>query len=215
MSFAPVGGGGDIESALRQMIEQYLNGMIITSAGGDSPKTNKVLSLPEVSGFNELFSSAVRNAVGSATQTQDGIVQEPAGFSESNAISLTRRAVSTARNPESLVAEGLQYLPHAALVGLAISLIPLIINELTKPGGVFDLRFKRIMAKEFNSLMDRQTQYDVAIGVRGEIFQSRAGFINRNGGATNANSLRIIREGGINKNHITEVDYIDHSEGLW
>lgn len=216
MSFAPAGNSANIESALRQMIEQYLNGMIISSAGGDSPKTNKVVSLPEISGFNDLFTSVIRDAIGSATEeAKGGEITESGGFSESNALGFAQRGISIAKNPASIVAEGLSFLPHAVLASFVISIIPFIINELTKPGGPFDLRFKRIMAKEFNSLMDRQTQYDVAIGVRGEIFQSRSGFINKNGASGNANTLRAIREGGINKSYLNEVDYVDHAEGLW
>ena len=110
---------------------------------------------------------------------------------------------------------GLALLPHAVLVSFVISLLPLIIHELTKPGGPYDLRFKRIVEKEFNSLMDRQTLHDISIGERGVIFQSRTGFINKNGQSSNANTLRMIREGGVNKQFLTEVDYVDHSKGLF
>lgn len=228
MSFSPTTGGqsgGEIEAVLRQMIEQYLTGMQISSAAGDSPKINKVTSIPEITGFGSVIDNAVQTAVlrhmednnmlGNTGNASNSSSSPDSKLTEGQAAGLVSTGVSRVQNPVSLVSDAIPFLPHAVLVTLAISLIPIIITELTKPGGPFDLRFKRAVEKEFNSLMDRQTQYDVRIGERSIIVQSKAGFINKNGGATNTNTLRMIREGGINKEFLNEVDYIDHSKGLY
>lgn len=227
MSFSSTGGtGGEIESALRQMIEQYLNGMQISSAGDESRSINSVTFLPEVTGFGDVLDSAVQTAVARHME-ENGLLQgagglgtegkdpNAKGLTEGQAVGIAGQGLSLLQNPETLVSAGIVKLPHAVLITFAISLIPIIIHELTKPGGPFDLRFKRIVEKEFNSLMDRQTAYDMRIGERGIIIQSRAGFINKNGAMSNTNTLRQIREGGVNKENLNEVDYIDHSKGLF
>lgn len=66
MSFSPTTGGqagGELEAALTQMFRQYLERVDITSSGGDSPKTNRIINLPEVNGFGAVLDTAVRTAV--------------------------------------------------------------------------------------------------------------------------------------------------------
>ena len=215
------GQGTSIEAVIRQMIEQYLNGIQISSAGGDSPKINEVLFLPEVADFGNVFDAAIRDAV--AQHVQEGappvdISEEKnaQGLTEGQAVGLANNALSLMQNPEALVAAGLPKIPHAVLVTFVVSsLLPIIIHELTKPGAPFDLRFKRIMEKEFNSLMSRQTAYDFSVGERGLIVQSRTGFLNRHTGGANTNTLKMIRDGGIDKNMMLRDDYTDHAKGLF
>lgn len=231
MSLSPTGtgstggdiGGTEIEAAIRQMIEAYLLGANITSAGGDSPKINKIETLPEVPAFGDILANAVQIAVirhmedsGIIGNIGDGdIVPKESGLTEGQAVGIARKGVSTLQNPASLVAEGLGLLPHAVVASFVISILPIIINELTKPGGPFDLRFKRMVEKEFNSLQDRQTSFDLAIGERGLVIQSRAGFLNRHGASSNTNTLRMIREGELNRDNFSQVDYTDHAKGLF
>ena len=217
-------GGGEIMSVIRQLIEQTLSTAEITSAGGDSPKINTIRSfdIPSTD-FSDLLDQAIRTAV-IRHMEEGGMLEgvgvgedkeDPAGLTASQATRLGGSAMSFLQNPESLVSAGITKLPQAVLITFAISMIPIIINDLTKPGGPFDLRFKRIMEKEFNSLMDRQSAYDYSIGERGLIIQSRAGSLNRNTGGVNANTLRILREGGIDKNKMLSLDYEDRSKGLF
>lgn len=221
-----------VASAFIQLLQQAMLEAQISSAGGDSPKTNRVLYMDINSADYEsvidaeitmLVEGIVRDemqAQSPTTSLTDGggggeVGEGGGGLTEGEAVGLARQGLTVLRDPTSLVGEALSKLPHAVLIGFALSLIPIIINELTKPGGPFDLRFKRIVEKEFNSLMDRQTAYDIRIGERSIIVQSRAGFINANGAASNTNTLREIREGGVNKEFLNEVDYIDHSRGLF
>ena len=195
-----------VASIFIQLLTQAILQSQITSAGGDSPKINRVLYMDiNAADFESVIEAEIRALIdahiddmqatgglpgagaggGGARQQREG-----EGFSEAEAVGFGRQAVSTLRDPTTLVSEGLSNLPHAIAISFALSLIPIIINELTKPGGPWDLRFKRMVEKEFNGLMDRQTQYDIRIGERSIIVQSRAGFINANGAASNTTPQR-------------------------
>lgn len=214
---------GEVGGVITQIIKQALEGLITTSAGGDSPKTNTVIDIGEVTGFEEILDSTITSIV-LRNMEERGLVgggisgdvtsKEGGAPGVGSLLGSAKQTASLAQNPAALVSAGLPLLPHAVLVSFVISIIPLVINELTKPGGAYDLRFRRIIEKEFNALQNRQTSYDIAIGERGFIIQNRAGFLNTQGSRSNTNSLKIIREGGINKQFLTEQDYVDHSTGF-
>lgn len=152
--------------------------------------------------------------VGGGTATTAKKITEKKGTKERQTARLVRQGVSIADNPAILVAEGIRYLPHATLLLLALSLAPLIFDILTKPGGVLDLRFKRIIDNEINAFLSRQTQKDTEFGVRQVIIQSKIGFTATNG-ANNFNTVRGIREGGIDKERLDRIGMIDHSKGVF
>jgi len=228
MSFSPIGGGsqgGEVESVLRQMFEQYLLGSDISSGGDESRTINKIVYLPEVGGFGDSLDNAIRVAV-LRYMEENGLIdgagsddssEKKKGFGEREAIGLSREAIAKLKDPSSLVAEALPFLPHTAVVAFVTSsIMPIIIHEAFKPGGPFDLRFKRRTEEEYNALQDRQTIYDIRIGQKGLIFQGGKGFLNHNQtGATNTNTLRMLREGGVDKSFMGQIDYVDHSQGLF
>ncbi len=127
---------------------------------------------------------------------------------------LVRQGVAIGENPASIVAQGIALLPHATLLLLAISLAPLIFDILTKPGGPLDLRFKRIIDNEINAFLSRQTQKDTEFGVRQVIIQSKTGFTATNG-ANNFNTVRGIREGGVDKQRLDRIGMVDHAKGVF
>lgn len=122
--------------------------------------------------------------------------------------------ISKVQNPASIVASGLPLLPHAALIALAIALSPIIFDILTKPGGPLDLRFKRIIDDEINAFLSRQTQKDTEMGIRQVIIQSKTGFTAANG-KNNYNTVRGIREGGLDKERLDRIGMVDHSKGVF
>lgn len=136
------------------------------------------------------------------------------GKFERTAVSKASQAVGVLNDPASIVAIGLRYMPHAALVAFAISLAPLVFEYLTKPGGDLDLRLKIYLQDEFNAFLTRQTQKDTEMGVRQVIIQSKRGFTAPNG-VNNFNTLRGIREGGINKERLDRIKMVDHAKGLF
>jgi len=117
-------------------------------------------------------------------------------------------------DPASIIAKTLPFLPHAALIAFALLLAPLIFDILTKPGGPLDLRFKRIISDEVNAFLSRQTQRDTEMGVRQVIIQGKTGFTATDG-KNNYNTLRGIREGGVNEERLTRIGMKDHSKGVF
>ncbi len=205
-------------------IHSAIQNMKITSAGGKNPVNNVVkqpFNIPEL-GLNEEFASEVVGIIQEEIRIQMTELREdpptptskPVGSTRSNIDSDIAKVVRTIQNPGGLVADGLKILPHAALLALAISLVPIVISELSRPGGLMDVRWKRQVTDEINGFMDRQTQKNTQIGIRGITIQSRAGFIGING-ANNSNNLREIREGGVNRDRLARVDITDHSKGLF
>ncbi len=147
------------------------------------------------------------NATGKTSTTKNTLSgQKTAG--------LIRKGGSLIQNPQGIAMEIARYMPHTAFVLIAASVAPMIFELLTKPGGPFDLRFKRIVDKEISAFLSRQTQKDTEFGVRQVIIQSKTGFTAKNG-ANNYNTVRGIREGGINEELFDRVGRIDHQKGEW
>lgn len=103
---------------------------------------------------------------------------------------------SWVRNPRSLL---FTIAPYFAAIFSIPTVGQAIVDELTKPGGLIDVRFKRIVEREVNAFLDRQTQANTQLGLRQVIITSEAGFRNL-GGQGQSNTFKFIREaGGINR----------------
>jgi len=207
---------------IRQMIEQALFNSNITSAGGDSPKINRVFAVDvNPIEFEEMFRAAIREELEGMREREAGVPKVPeeiegeGKLTEGQVTGLARKGLSAAQNPASIVATGLAFLPHAVLVSFVIGMMPLIFAELTRAGSTFDLRWKRILADEFNAFLDRQAQHNTRIGTRQVIIQSSAGFINLNGGESNTNTVRLARKGWTGIEDVSELDYVNHKKGLF
>ena len=118
------------------------------------------------------------------------------------------------KNPGIFLAESLKVLPPAAFVFLAHEVAQYVFEEITRPGGKLDLRWKRQMDKEDTAFLDRQTKRNTQIGTRQVIIQSEKGFLQMNGAASE-NTLRQIRDGGVDGNRLARVDLTDHAMGLY
>jgi len=180
----------------------------------------------DIIGNNEEINAAIREAVEGITSDPDSAeslagnlldAEEKTGKKgkiQRGALSTVSTVTSIGQDPTSIMAKLLPKLPHAALLLLALSLAPLIFDVLTKPGGPLDLRFKRIISDEVNAFLSRQSQRDTEMGVRQVIIQSKTGFTAVNG-FNNYNTVKGIREGGINKEQIDRIGKIDHSKGIF
>jgi len=136
------------------------------------------------------------------------------GTKEKQATGLVSRTISNLSNPVGIVSQAIPFLPHAALIALAVGLAPFIFDILTKPGGPLDLRFKRIVDDEINAFLSRQAQKDTEMGIRQVIIQSRKGFTASN--AENSfNTMRGIREGGLDKERLDRLAMVDHAKGVF
>lgn len=183
----------------------------------------------DIIGSNEEINAAIREAVGSIMSNPDSAdtltknlldSEEKSGKKkkgkglESIATSGASRAIGVMSNPASIVSMGLPLLPHTVMVAFAIAMAPLIFDILTRPGGPLDLRFKRIIDDEINAFLSRQTQKDTEMGVRQVIIQSKTGFTAKNG-VNNYNTVRGIREGGIDKERLDRIGMTDHTKGVF
>ncbi len=207
--------------ALRQFIENALMTMHISSAGGDSPKINYVRDVDlNPADFDQIIRDEVERIINERmqeTKTEESEIEKKVGTSsdiESGAIGAVRSGTGLAQNPASSIAMLLRFIPHAALVALVISMIPLIIQELKKPGSMMDVRWKRMMQDEFNAFLDRQDQMNTYLGYRQIIVQSKAGFMTQASGAGTYDSNRDLREGGMDKDRQEIIGLEDHAKQL-
>lgn len=209
-----------LADALRQFIEKALFSMHISSAGGDSPKINYLRDVDiNPADFDQIIRDEVERVVNERIEEvkEETVIEKEAGTSgsiESGAISSVRTGAGLAQNPASSITMLMRFMPHAALVALAISLVPLIITELKKPGSAMDIRWKRMLLDEFNAFLDRQEQMNTQLGYRQVIVQSKAGFTALSSGAGTYDSVRDLREGGLDKDRQEIVGLTDHAKQL-
>lgn len=104
--------------------------------------------------------------------------------------------LSFAKNPLALA---LTLIPYLGVIFATEAGAKILIEALRQPGFFLDPRFKRILEKEIDNMLDRKTQASTQIGSRQVIISSVAGFRNFNG-AGESNTYRDIRRiGGLNR----------------
>lgn len=216
-----------LDIIIKQMILSAFRSAKMTSA---SPgHVNRFIGIEsqggmDILGSNEEINNAIREAVKevvSDPDSADDLTEELLDSKEKTGknkigtpLTATKKGLGIVENPASIVSMGLQLLPHAALVAFVLSITPLILDTMLKPGGLFDRRLKIVMSEVVNGLaLDRQTQKNYSIGIRQLTIQSRAGFRNIQG-IGSEDSLRQIREGtgtGLRK---STLDFTDFSKGV-
>ncbi len=220
-----------LDSIIKQMILSAFRSANMTSA---SPgHINRFIGIEsqggmDIIGSNEEINDAIRQAVegittdpdsadslaGNLLDSEQKTGKKSKGQLQQAGLSGVSGIVGIGNNPASIIARVLPTLSQATLIAFALLLAPLIFDILTKPGGPLDLRFKRIISDEVNAFLSRQTQRDTEMGVRQVIIQSKTGFTAVNG-FNNYNTVKGIREGGINKEQIDRIGKVDHSRGVF
>jgi len=154
---------------INRMIKKIVDGMLITSAGGDSPKTNRVIDTGEEE--NPDLESLVKDStiknldkgnigeINRLTSQQIGnlksFVENPAGFVIGKVF--------------GRVAKG------AGVIALALVIfeaVKFVIKELLLPGRFLDLRFKRDITKELIAFRQREDQQKLKQGFSNIIITS-------------------------------------------
>lgn len=209
-------------STIKQFMDNFARALAITSA--NEAHTNRVKEVDffgEAGNFDDVLRQDVIQIIKDEISLQLTEFREPevkratpTGSAEAQIISNVKKGIGTVTNPATAATELLKFLPHVAIVALAIQLAPMILKEITKDGGVMDTRWKRLMQEEQNAFLSRQSQRDTQIGVRQLIISNRSGFRSINN-ALNSNNLRDIREGGVDKNRLAIIDITDHTKGLF
>lgn len=206
---------------IRGLIERMLKNSIIRSPRFSDYRIEEVIPVSD-SGIDEEFRTEVEQIIQEEVKTQikelekEGPAKQssPEGSSIPDMQGPALAAFQAIKNPGGLVAKGLKVLPHAAAVLFAIQISKYVFEEITKAGGAMDVRWRRQMENEFNAFLDRQTQRNTQIGTRQVVIQSAAGFIQMNGAASE-NTLRQIRDGGVDGTRLARVDLPDHAKGLF
>ena len=208
--------------SLRQFVENALMTMHISSAGGDSPKINYVRDVDiNPADFDQIVREEVERIIderleeikGDQTKVESDLGTSE-GSIESGAVSAVKTGSSLVQNPAGAMGMLMGFMPHAALIALALSLIPIIIKELKRPGSILDVRFKRLMEDEFNAFLSRQEQMNTQLGYRQVIVQSKAGFLAQAGGSGTYNNLVDKRMGGLDPRRQELVGLVDHAKDL-
>jgi hypothetical protein len=188
---------------INEMIRFQLLNLEITSAGGDSPRINRVLNILD----------AKQADLESLMETQTVSSSEGApGLSTGVKVGDVGTALRASRGDLSGVLSrfGGTGIPHIALAIAVTQLIPLIISELQRPGGFLDKRVRIDAREEAFAELDRQTRQNTRIGDRQVIVQTVSGF-RSNEGAFSTNTLDLIRE---NANRVTDIGLFDRAQGL-
>ena len=113
----------------------------------------------------------------------------------------------------SMVKQFMKFIPHVALIIMAVEIIPLvikgIIDQLTAVGSPFDKRFKRKMQSEQNAFFNREEQKKRQLGLSPVIMTSISGFRNI-GGYGSTWTLQQVRDA----NGTAPIGLIDKATGL-
>lgn len=201
------------------MVQSSLDSLVISSAGGDSPKQNYVIDveIPAVD-FEGIIEDSIRELVNDAVDERDlagggatARAKGKEGGDAKDALSLITGSIGA--TPQSLVSRLVPMLGPAMLIFLLPEIFKFVLNELIKPGGPFDVRFKREIQKEQFGFYDRQTQWDSSHGYRNVIIQGVNGF-KAEQGSFHASMFRDIKEGGGGNVRINRIGLTDKALGF-
>lgn len=172
----------------------------ITSAGGDSPKINRITAIDiNTEDFQNIFEMEIRRIAEEhlrdikqqdsfgETQTELG---SGLGISASDITSILTNPTSVAAR--AILAAAMPIVAPAAVLAAKEA----VIEELTRPGGLLDTRWKRDAPAEINAFLTRMQQQNTRIGDRQIIIQSSPGFSNRGGFAHDSILKRISENRG-------------------
>ena len=205
-------------------IHDAIQQMKITSAGGKNPVNNEVkqpFNITEA-GLNEEFSREVVQIIKDEIKIQMTEFRDnpptPKSKPEDSTFDKAQDQVgeitAIIKNPSGFIASGIRLLPAAAIAFLAKEVAEEVFVQITKEGGIMDLRWKREMEKEQNAFLSRQTKRETQLGVRPVVINQSNGFTALNP-ALNYNNQKIIRdhnyEGAVDPN----LRLVDHAKGLF
>ena len=210
-----------VADTIEELITRMLKNSIIISPRFEDYRVKDVIPVQDY-GIDivlaEQIQEIVNQAVSDANRQNEAADQKaqsaPEGSVSAEIQGQINEVLGVIRNPAGFVGSAIRILPAASLAFLAQQIAQYVFAELTRPGGLYDVRWKRQMELEFNAFLDRQTQRNTQIGTRQVIIQSQKGFLQANGAASE-NTLRQIRDGGVDGNRLAQVDLVDHSKGLF
>ena len=190
---------------INELIRFALTNTKITSAGGDSPKINTVIAIESVQ--SPAFPDEGINIAGGDT-AGIGTPSAIGGFKPTDvtlALSASRGA-----NLSGVIGRFGGSLGPAAIIAVIPQLVPIIAEELTRPGGLLDKRVRIDAREEAFAEIDRQTRQNTRIGDRQVIIQQVQGFRADNG-FLSTNTSDLIRD---NADRVLDIGLFDRAQGL-
>jgi hypothetical protein len=112
----------------------------------------------------------------------------------------------------AIIGQVSKILPPVIIAMLVKQIGELVLEELTKPGGGLDTRYKRRITNEIENYLSRQTQRDTQIGLRQVVIQAQNRFLNNNGNGS-SNTFAQIRDGGTRVSEVG-LHVKDRAKGL-
>ena len=218
-----------LSDQINDMISEVLRSSTWTSAGGNNPIENYVM---EVRGLqNPNLENEIRELINKEFQSRqrqetayDAHVQAYGRFKRESDTDRLQQLESTLGEVNSITSNPVAYierlLPRLIPI-MAPMLIPMIvpsvienfINLMTQPGMPLDPRFTRFLDREWNSGLERQTQFNTMIGRRNVVVQTRAGWINQMGAGHSSVYKRVAEGTGIGPRIGTLVGMPDRAIG--
>ena len=197
------------------MIEKIVQSMLITSAGGDSPKTNKVIAIGEKDSPD--LESVIKQGTDDTNIKEDKKVNDTlkkvdrgdkGAVGKINSFSSTQMGNLTGfvENPASFIlnkvfsklAKGVGVIAFAFIIFEAVKFI---IRELLKPGRLLDRRFKRTIEDELIAFRRREDQQKLKQGFSNIIITSMPslrGSVNQ--AAQTVNTFDLVRRNNFPEN---------------
>jgi len=120
---------------------------------------------------------------------------------------------SIGSTPQSIVSRLVPLLGPAMLAFMLPEIVKFVVAYLIKPGGPFDVRFRREIQKEQFGFYDRQTQWDTQHGYRNVIIQGVNGF-KAEQGSFHASTFRDIKEGTGTGYRLSRIGITDKAYGF-
>ena len=215
-----------LSDEINRMIESIIQASVWTSSQGDSPKVNFIKELRGLQ--NPDLESMIKDSSKSEPFGGNGTKSELlSSLSKEDAQGILGKAgIDAGSIPELLkmgtsgqgiVGKGLGFagalgsvFPPIVITLLIASMIPKIIDELQRPGGIFDKRVKIDARNEAFSVLDRQTRQNTRIGDRQVIIQQFDGFRNYEGYASTSTGELINK----NADRVLDIGLFDRAQGM-
>ena len=196
-------GGSSLGSTLKQWLQELLISAHIVSPRFDDYRIESLDWYSDPSGleFDQVIKKEVEKIMREGGYNLKGGKSRTKKSNESTVDAINgilRGASGTSMGATALA----RVLPPVAVALLVAKVSKMILDDLKRPGGAWDIRYKRLLENEVENYMSRQLQRNTQVGAgRQIIIQMRSQFLNLNGQG-NSNTFQQVRDYG---NRLAEV----------
>lgn len=219
-----------VGNAMRNMIEDMMLSAYITSPRFDDYEIDAVEIPP--AGIESLIDEEIRRIIEEQVRTQsrepdssyDAHVKAYGKFKREQdtdntdeIMRMMQKGGQVFTNPRAFFLSNMKLLLPTLGPLLIAAMLPQIIEGvievLTRPGFPLDPRFTRFMEQEWNTGLERQTQFNTMIGRRNVVIQTKAGWRNQMGAGHTSIYKRIAEGTGIGPRLGTLIGMPEKSTG--